>query len=95
MRYAAPIPGESSQQIVNSPNAVCQVILQNVSAIPIYVGDNQASLDGSLDSSGTPTYGFILFPNQNPTTIDKFSGFLFIRAANSGGFVECTINPVC
>jgi hypothetical protein len=94
MRYSVPSSG-SSQQIINSPGQVSQVILQNVSAVLVYVGDNQANLDSSLDSSGTPTYGFILFPNQNPITIDKFSGVLYARGAVGGGAIEATQNPVC
>lgn len=94
MRFNVPATG-SSQQIL-SGGQVKQVVLQNVSAVNIYVGDSQSALDSSVDpGSGVPNYGFVLFPNSNPVVIDKLSTPLYARAAVVGGALECTVNPVC
>lgn len=77
-----------SQQILDTQGQEQSVTLQNCSAVTIYVGDDQPTLDGSV-VAGVPQTGFVLLANTPPVNIASFTGKLFARAAVAGGQIEC------
>ena len=103
MRYTAPgnptiagQPFQASQQIcapVTTPGGQ-SVLISNPGATNVWVSENQASLDTSIDGSGTPQMGHIVLPGQQPFIMRKVRGGLYARSVN-GGVVECTVYPEC
>lgn len=91
-RFQAPI--NVSQQILDTQGKEQCVTLQNTSAVNVYVSDDQASLDGSVNA-GIPQVGFVLLPNTQPLNISSFVGKLFTRASAAGGSIECIGKNIC
>ena len=79
--------------VVNQPNQFVTVILQNVGPVPVWISSNRESMDGSLDSTGTPQEGFVLQPNSSPFMIERFRGILYARAQAFGGLIQCESYP--
>lgn len=69
------------------------LVLQNVSAISIYVSDDKFQLE-QLDSSGNPQ-GMILAANAVPLVIQRFSQNLWALAAVGGGELEFFQEALC
>jgi hypothetical protein len=100
VRYQVPSAGTgASQQVVGPRPMPGQYIkIQNVSAVPVWIADNQASLDASVDNTGTPQYGFVLQPvGQIESSIEilGYQGGLWVRSQAAGGAVEVIASPVC
>jgi len=96
MRYSAPGQGQSSQQILAtlSVGGGQAVTISNPGATPVWVSENQAGLDASVDASGTPQQGHIILPNSSPFIMRKVRGGLYARSVN-GGIIECSAYPEC
>jgi hypothetical protein len=95
-RYNAPSDvGQNSQQVVDTHREAMQIIIQNVSAVTIFLGDDQGALDAVDPTTGTPDYGFVLLSGSPPLPIDRYVGKLFVRASGPGGTVECVTSRLC
>lgn len=95
MRINVPnVSGTASVEIIKA-DKVYGLTIQNVSAVQIWISDDQNTLDGSVDSTGTPQQGLILTANSLPLVIPAFKGVLYTRSNAAGGVLEVQRYEIC
>lgn len=86
--------GTASVEIIKADKAY-GLVIQNVSAVQVWISDDQNTLDGSVDSTGTPQQGLILAANSLPLVITAFKGVLYTRSSSAGGVLEVIRYEIC
>jgi len=92
------VSGQGSQQVVtpkggNADQTPFSLSIQNVGGTPIWIADNQGNLNTSVDTTGTPNYGFVLPANMPaPFNDPRWIGPVFALTAGPSGLLEVKVS---
>ena len=91
------IPNFPLTPIVDTQGQVKGIILQNPSAVDVFVSEDPTRLQ-AVAFNLLPTVGLHFPPDSTPPwmlVLEKFNGKLYARAQNPGGQIEAIIYDIC